>query len=152
MLTRKFRLYGWIIIYNWPLLGIMNRFENYCFVDMLQIIQNNNGRSCYLIVNSYYFLLINQNDLFLIYINDLPNNLTSTTKRFADNTSMFSIVHSAKKSCDDLNFDLTVINNWAYQWKMSFNPDPNKQAAEVIFPQKRVPVVEPSIYFNNSPV
>ena len=25
------------------------------------------------------------------------------------------------------------ISNWAFQWKMRFNPDPNKQAREVIF-------------------
>ena len=30
--------------------------------------------------------------LFLIYINDLPNNLISSTKRFADDTSIFSIL------------------------------------------------------------
>ena len=29
------------------------------------------------------------------------------------------------------NNDLVKINTWAYQWKMSFNPDPNKQAQEV---------------------
>ena len=90
--------------------------------------------------------------LFLIYINDLPNNLISSTKLFADYTSIFSIVHSVKQSCDKLNIDLTVINNWAYQWKMSFNPDPNKPAVEVVFSKKRIPVNQPSIYFNNSPV
>ena len=31
--------------------------------------------------------------LFLIYINDLSNNLSSTTKLFADNASLFSIVN-----------------------------------------------------------
>jgi hypothetical protein len=35
---------------------------------------------------------------------------------------------------------------------MSFNPDPNKQAAEVIFSKKRIPVIQPAIFFNNSPV
>ena len=35
---------------------------------------------------------------------------------------------------------------------MSFNPDPNKQAVEVVFSKKRIPVNQPSIYFNNSPV
>ena len=37
---------------------------------------------------------------------------------------------------NELNNDLVKINNWAYQWKMSFDPDPNKQAQEVIFSRK----------------
>ena len=36
-------------------------------------------------------------------------------------------------STDQLNSDLEKIFNWAHQWKMSFNPDPKKQAQEVIF-------------------
>ena len=28
------------------------------------------------------------------------------------------------------------ISNWAFQWKMGFNPEPNKQAQEVIFSRK----------------
>ena len=28
------------------------------------------------------------------------------------------------------------MNNWAYQWKMSFNPDPSKQAQKAIFSRK----------------
>ena len=33
----------------------------------------------------------------------------------------------------NLNEDLNKINHWAFQWKMSFNPDPFKHAQEVIF-------------------
>ena len=65
--------------------------------------------------------------LFLIYINDLPDGIYSLCKIFADNTSLFSKVHDINKSVSELNADLEKINNWAYQWKMQFNPDPNKQ-------------------------
>ena len=34
------------------------------------------------------------------------------------------------------NKHLKVINEWAFQWKMTFNTDPNKQAQEVIFTRK----------------
>ena len=44
------------------------------------------------------------------------------------------------------------VTTWAYQWKMAFNPDSNKQATEVVFSHKRNPVNHPTIYFNNSPV
>ena len=35
-----------------------------------------------------------------------------------------------------LNNDLQKKNNWALQWKMNFNLDPNKQEKKVYFPQK----------------
>ena len=35
---------------------------------------------------------------------------------------------------------------------MSFNPDPNKQATEVVFSRKRIPMIQPPILFNDSPV
>ena len=35
---------------------------------------------------------------------------------------------------------------------MDFNPDPTKQATEVIFSRKNKPVNHPTLYFNNSPV
>ena len=90
--------------------------------------------------------------LFLIYINDLPDGLTSSAKLFSDDTSIFSTVKNVNESCEVLNADLLQINSWAYLWKMSFNPDPNKQAAEVLFSRKTKSPDHPIIYFNNSPV
>ena len=90
--------------------------------------------------------------LFLIYINDLPENLISVAKLFADDTSIFSTVFDINKSADDLNKDLSTINEWAHQWKMSFNPDPNKQATEVVFSRKLKPAVHPCLYFNGTTV
>ena len=66
--------------------------------------------------------------LFLIYINDLPDRLTSICKIFADDTSLFSKVFNINESANDLNTDLEKIRQWAYQWIMQLNPDPNKQA------------------------
>ena len=45
----------------------------------------------------------------------------------------FSKVLDVNESTKKLNFDLEKISKWAFQWKMQFNPDPNKQASEVIF-------------------
>ena len=74
--------------------------------------------------------------LFLIYINDLSDNLISNAKLFADDTSLFSVVHDVNTSAKELNDDLKKVNDWAFQWKMSFNPDPSKQDPEVIFSRK----------------
>ena len=74
--------------------------------------------------------------MFLIYINDLPDDIQSTCKIFADDTSLFSHVFNKDTSQDELNNDLQQVNDWAFQWKMQFNPDPNKQAQELIFSKK----------------
>ena len=70
--------------------------------------------------------------LFLIYINDLPDNLSTNVKLFADDTSLFSVVHDITTSSCDLNYDLNRVREWAFQWKMNFNPEPSKPAQEVI--------------------
>ena len=87
--------------------------------------------------------------LFLIYINDLPDGLSSTAKLFVDDTSLFSIVHNPNESTKYLNLDLSVISQWAYQWKMLFNPDPKKPADEAIFSRKKNEETHPSVFYNN---
>ena len=90
--------------------------------------------------------------LFLIYINDLPEGLQTNAKLFADDTSIFSTVNDVDVSYNELNHDLAEINKWAFQWKMSFNPDPNKTATEVIFSHKLNQHNHPFVSFNNLPV
>ena len=75
---------------------------------------------------------------FLVYINDLADNLASDVRLFADDTSLFTIVYDETVSAQVLNFDLKTIEEWAYQWKMQFDPDVNKQAVQVIFSQKNI--------------
>ena len=74
--------------------------------------------------------------LFLIYINDLSENLVLNSKLFADDTSLFSVIFDKDLSAKNLNDDLNRVNNWGFQWKIRFNPDPNKQVQEVIFSRK----------------
>ena len=65
---------------------------------------------------------------FLVYINDLPEGLNSEVKLFVDDTSLFNI------------------QDWAYQWKMSFNPDRTKQAQEIIFSRKKNATTHPPLF------
>ena len=44
--------------------------------------------------------------LFLIYINDLPENLESSAKLFADDTSLFSTMYNLSEPANLLNDDL----------------------------------------------
>ena len=89
---------------------------------------------------------------FLIYINDLEKGIKSKINCFADDTSIFSIVTDPTLSAVKLNHDLNLIGQWAHQWKMSFNPDPNKQAIELLFSRKINSPNHPSLYFNNQEV
>ena len=89
---------------------------------------------------------------FLIYINDLPEGLNSEVKLFADGTCLFSIVNCVNTSDSTLNSDLLKIQDWAYQWKMSFNPDRTKQAQEIIFSRKKNATTHPPLFFNNSEI
>ena len=54
--------------------------------------------------------------------------MVSDVGLFADDTALFSVVYDEQVSADILNADLKFIEKWAYQWKMQFNPDKNKQA------------------------
>ena len=51
-----------------------------------------------------------------------------------------------------INNDLVKIRDWAFSWKMLFNPDPNKQAKEVIFSKQIIPGTHLSLFSNNSSI
>ena len=53
--------------------------------------------------------------LFLIYINNLSENLILNPKLFADGVSLFSVISDKDLSATNLNGDLSRINNWAFQ-------------------------------------
>ena len=49
--------------------------------------------------------------LFYIYINDLLDNLEPNIKLFADDTSMFSVVHDPSNTSQKLNNDLNKVSS-----------------------------------------
>ena len=87
-----------------------------------------------------------------IYINNLTNDIKSKYKLFADDTSLFSVVHDIDTSENDLNHDLEKISKLSFQWKVKFIPDHIKQAQERIFNRKKTIYIHPVVYFNNTPV
>ena len=59
--------------------------------------------------------------LFLVYINDLPDELSSQVRLFADDTAVYLTVGGS----DDekvLQQDLDRLSVWEDQWDMEFNP------------------------------
>ena len=60
--------------------------------------------------------------LFLVFINDLPDAVTSNIRLFADDALLYRSIHSnddAKTLQDDLNH----LQTWEKTWQMAFNPD-----------------------------
>ena len=61
------------------------------------------------------------------------------------------LFHNESTFAKELNDELKKVNDWAFQWKMSFNPDPSKHAQEVIFSLKsKRPTNLPIVFKNNN--
>ena len=67
-------------------------------------------------------------------------------------THFFSVVHDFDTSANYLNHDLEKISEWAFQWKLNFNPDPTEQVQEIIFNRRKTVSIHPLVYFNKNPV
>ena len=90
--------------------------------------------------------------LFLVYINDLTDNISSHMRLFADDSSLFTRVEGVQQTQEKIVNDLKTVTTWAHQWKMVFNPDLTKQAIEVIFSVKKKKPEHPELVLNGVPV
>ncbi|PJE77717.1 hypothetical protein CI610_03355 [invertebrate metagenome] len=60
--------------------------------------------------------------LFLIYINDIVDNMNSISRLFADDTSLMYSSSSLLDIQRSLNNDLQKLNKWSQDWLTKFNP------------------------------
>ena len=60
---------------------------------------------------------------FLIYINDIVENIEAVIKLFADDTSLSLGTDNFDIRTEILNSDLQRIYNWAIKWKLKFNEE-----------------------------
>ena len=72
--------------------------------------------------------------LFLVYINDLVDNISCDIRIFADDTSVFDIVHNPAVSARRMNRDLKIIFDWGKLWCVTFNAN---KSLSVLFSAKR---------------
>ena len=95
-------------------------------------MQNYRNLNYSLTKSSFYIMVFNEKNvqkllmliplLRLAKTFSITDNIVSTVKLFAGDTSIFSAVNDASISADKLN-DLQKISEWVCKWKMSFNPD-----------------------------
>ena len=71
--------------------------------------------------------------LFLLYINDIVEDINSSIRLFADDTSLYIIVDDAIQAAETLNSDLEKISRWAQQWLVTFNP---AKSESILFSRK----------------
>ena len=60
--------------------------------------------------------------LFLIYVNDIPNVVTSTIKLFADDTKIYRELNNVDDTLA-LQSDLDSLENWTKSWQVKFNSE-----------------------------
>ena len=84
--------------------------------------------------------------LFLIFINDIVDDIQSTVKLFADDTSLYLIVDEPNTAVETLNNDLSKIHTWSKQWLVSFNP--NKTETMTLSRKLNKPVHQPLLMDN----
>ena len=58
--------------------------------------------------------------MFLIYINDIGEHITSNLRLFADDSLLYCAI-DIPQDCLALQEDLDKLSQWSYKWQMSFN-------------------------------
>ena len=85
--------------------------------------------------------------LFLVYINDIVDNIQSDCYLFADDTSLFETVKKdIHRATNVVNQDLSKINQWCRKWLIKINATKTKS---MLFSRKRQPTVPLPLYLNN---
>ena len=97
---------------------ILNHLCNYLHERYQRVILNGQTSSWELIKLAVPQRSVLGPLMFLIYMNGLPDNIQSTRKIFAVDTSLISHVSDKSTSLRELNKDLQAISNWAFQWNM----------------------------------
>ena len=83
--------------------------------------------------------------LFLIYINDIVEDVHCNIRLFADDTSLFIIVDDPTEAAQLLNSDMEKIHQWAKRWLVRFNP---AKSESLLFSRKINKPFHPPISMN----
>ena len=84
--------------------------------------------------------------LFLVYINDIVEDIHCKIRLFADDTSLYIIVDNPAEAAQMLNSDMEKINQWANMWLVSFNP---AKSESLLFSRKINKPYHPPVTMNN---
>ena len=87
--------------------------------------------------------------LFLLYINDIVNDIGSNIRLFADDTSLFLVVENPDTAAETLNSDLEKISQWAKTWLVKFNP---AKTESLLISRKIIQPAHPPLFMLNEQI
>ena len=61
--------------------------------------------------------------LFLIYVNDISSNISSTLRMFPDDTKVYRELSNIARDIETLQFGVYQLVSWATKWQLRFNFD-----------------------------
>ncbi|CAF4393960.1 unnamed protein product, partial [Didymodactylos carnosus] len=91
--------------------------------------------------------------LFLIFIDNLGDNVSATMRLFADDASLYRVTekNDIRKVIDQVNKDLLLIYEWSITWKLYLNID--KCKAMIFSIRERDTLASlPPVLINKSPI
>jgi hypothetical protein len=87
--------------------------------------------------------------LFLVYINDVVENVESDINLFADDTSLMKIIDQIQESYETVNRDLQKLSDWADQWLVTYN---ETKTVSLFISTRRANDAHPILRLNNSDI
>ena len=87
--------------------------------------------------------------LFLIFINDIVDNIKSHIKLFADDTMIYTVVEDPVRAAVMLNNDLKMINSWSETWLVKFNA---KKTKSILFGTKTNRWKHPKLFLHDEEI
>jgi hypothetical protein len=86
--------------------------------------------------------------LFLLYIDDLIQEVDIGIRLYADDATLYTEYVNADTATEKMNGNLEAVMTWAEKWKVLFNPD---KTVSMNFSRKRQPS-QPNVIMANTPV
>ena len=86
---------------------------------------------------------------FLIFINDIVAEVGCSIKLFADDTSIYVIIENAQTDANNLNENLTKIQDWSNKWLVRFNP---QKTETLLISRKQSHINHPTLFMDTIPI
>lgn len=129
--------------------NLLNWFENYLTGRVQRVVLNGSNSDWLPIEAGVPQGSILGPLLFLIFINDIVDEINSVIKLFADDTSLYLVVNKPDEAATILNTDLEKISSWASMWLVTFNP---QKTESLVISRKQYKPIHPPLLMNNQQI